>query len=258
MDNRRAIAPVTAVLLFLTSALLALTGATAAPALAAAPFAAHSGTRAGTGPEPGTDTEPDTDPDAVDEGVDEAVDGAVNEAAERQRIVDRTTDALTTPKRFRLKPGGPVLRSVPGRPDRDTNYLGKGNSNANMNEYNGFARNPNARQWCGFFAAAMWGRRGVPADAGSSRAWRTGVGRRWHPYAAGRLPKPGDVLMWAGRGTAGHVGVVAAVSGTRVTTVEGNTGYHSDSIARQRYEWTGAGPVLKDRSKTIQGFASRF
>ncbi|WP_424888518.1 CHAP domain-containing protein [Streptomyces sp. XH2] len=231
MDNRRAVAPVTA-------ALLILAGATAGPALAAAPSAAR--------PHPHARTLAATEP------------GAEDEAAERRRIVDRTTDALTTPKRFRLKRGGPVLRSVPGRPDRDTNYLGKGRSNANMNEYNDFARNPNARQWCGFFAAAMWGRRGVPADPGSSRAWRTGTGNRWHPYAADRLPQPGDVLMWAGRGTAGHVGVVAAVSGTRVTTVEGNTGYHNDSIARRHYEWTGAGPVLKDRTKTIQGFASRF
>ncbi|MEU8551950.1 CHAP domain-containing protein [Streptomyces roseoverticillatus] len=229
MDNRRAIAPVTA-------ALLLLAGATAGPALAAAPPAARSHTR----------TLAATEPDA------EA------EVTERQRIADRTTDALTTPKRFRLKRGGPVLRSVPGRPDQDTNYLGKGNSNANMNEYNDFARNPNHSQWCGFFAAAMWGGRGIPADPGSSRAWRTGVGNRWHPYAPDRLPQPGDVLMWAGRGAAGHVGVVAAVSGTRVTTVEGNTGYHNDSIARQRYAWTGAGPVLKDRTKTIQGFASRF
>ncbi|MFF4218611.1 CHAP domain-containing protein [Streptomyces nondiastaticus] len=229
MDNRRAIAPVTA-------ALLVLAGATAGPALAAAPPAARPHARALAATES----------------------GAEDEAAERQRIVDRTTDALTTPKRFRLKRGGPVLRSVPGRPDKDTNYLGKGNSNANMNEYNDFARNPGRSQWCGFFAAAMWGRRGVPADSGSSRAWRTGVGDRWHPYAADVLPLPGDVLMWAGRGTAGHVGVVAAVSGTRITTVEGNTGYHKDSIARQRYEWTGAGPVLKDRTKTIQGFASRF
>ncbi|MFH8788598.1 CHAP domain-containing protein [Streptomyces roseoverticillatus] len=231
MDNRRVLAPVTA-------ALLVLAGATAGPALAAAPPAARPHTHARTLAA--------TEPDAEDE------------AAERQRIVGRTTDALTTPKRFRLKRGGPVLRSVPGRPDQDTNYLGKGRSNANMNEYNDFARNPDHSQWCGFFAAAMWGRRGIPADPGSSRAWRTGTGGRWHPYAADRLPRPGDVLMWAGRGTAGHVGVVAAVSGTRVTTVEGNTGYHNDSIARQRYEWTGAGPVLRDRTKTIQGFASRF
>ncbi|MGK5733414.1 CHAP domain-containing protein [Streptomyces sp. URMC 124] len=180
------------------------------------------------------------------------------ETTERQKIVDRALAALTTPKRFRLERGGTVYLSRPGHPDEDTNYLGKGNSNANMNEYNGFARNPNHRQWCGFFAAAMWGGHGLPVDPGSSRAWRTGTGHRWHPYAAGRLPRPGDVLMWAGRRPAGHVAVVVGVSGTRVTTVEGNTGYHNDSIARQRYEWTGAGPVLKDRTKVIQGFASRF
>ncbi|MFE5868549.1 CHAP domain-containing protein [Streptomyces roseifaciens] len=229
LRNRSLVLPTVVVLLTLT-----LTGATATLA-EGAPTAVTMAPAAWATPEP---------------------DGAVT--AERQKIVERALSALTTPKRFRLTRGGPVYLSRPGHPNRDTNYLGKGNSNANLNEYNGFAGNPNQRPWCGFFAARMWANRGVPADPGNSRAWRSGTGDRWHPYAADRPPQPGDVLMWAGRNHAGHVAVVVGVSGTRVTTVEGNTGYHNDSIARQRYEWTGAGPVLKDRTKVIQGFASRF
>ncbi|GGX98368.1 CHAP domain-containing protein [Streptomyces hiroshimensis] len=247
LRNRRLVLPTVVVL-----PALALTGATAALA-DGAPTAVTMAPAAWATPAP-----TDADPDPEAEADPEADADADAEATERQKIVDRALAALTTPKRFRLKRGGPVYLSRPGHPDQDTNYLGRGNSNANMNEYNDFARNPNHRQWCGFFTARMWDGRGVPADPGSSRAWRTGTGHRWHPYAAGRLPQPGDVLMWAGRNHAGHVGVVVDVSGTRVTTVEGNTGYHNDSIARQRYEWTGAGPALKDRTKVFQGFASRF
>ncbi|MFI1259102.1 CHAP domain-containing protein [Streptomyces netropsis] len=183
--------------------------------------------------------------------------------AERQQIVNRAVQALTTPKRFKLKNSPKEYKSQPGwlgpgRPDKDTNYLGLNGSNDNRNEYNGFAAKPTHRQWCGFFAGAMWPRHSRPSDVGSARAWRDDLGKRWHPYSPSRPPQPGDVLMWANmQARTGHVGVVVAVDGDKVTTIEGNTGWKNDSISREHYTWTGNGPVLRGKSsKPFQGFAS--
>lgn len=176
---------------------------------------------------------------------------AVAPADERQQIVNRTISALTTPKKFRLTRGGTIYTSVPSS---GYNYLGRSGSNANLNEYNGY----NVLPWCGYFAAAMWNHQAVPRNYPSSQAWRTGLGDRFHSYSPSRLPQPGDILVWTNNGdsTHGHVGVVVAVSGRTVTTVEGNINPYQDSVARKTYQWTGSGPAVS--GKTFRGFASRF
>lgn len=176
---------------------------------------------------------------------------AVAPADERQQIVDRAVSALTTPKKFRLTRGGTIHTSAPAS---GFNHLGRGGSNANLNEYNGY----NGLPWCGYFAAAMWNHQGVPRNYPSSQVWRTGLGNRFHAYSSSRLPQPGDVLVWTNNGDSahGHVGVVVAVSGGTVTTVEGNINPYQDSLARRSYQWTGSGPAVS--GKTFRGIASRF
>ncbi|WP_328842892.1 CHAP domain-containing protein [Streptomyces sp. NBC_00258] len=170
-------------------------------------------------------------------------------AGERQQIVDRAVSALATPKKFRLTRGGTIYTSTPAS---GYNYLGRGGSNANLNVYNGYRGLP----WCGHFAAAMWKHRNVPRNYWSSQAWRTGLGDRFHAYSPNRLPQPGDVLVWTNNGDSahGHVGVVVAVAGRTVTTIEGNVNPYRDSIARKSYQWTGSGPAMS--GKTFRGFAS--
>lgn len=173
----------------------------------------------------------------------------------RQETVDRANRLLAGEHDYRASAGG-VLRS--SRPNGARNYFEAGGSNANRNEFNGF----NGQDWCGFFLATVWTGQRVPARGAyprlpryyeRSQAWRTDAGGRYRAFRAGRLPQPGDVLVWQnGAGTAGvptstatgHVGVVVAVnpSTKRVTTVEGNV--NGDEIARRSYAWDADGPSL--------------
>ncbi|MFG2191862.1 CHAP domain-containing protein [Streptomyces sp. NPDC048639] len=172
---------------------------------------------------------------------------------ERTAIAERARAALTTPLEFRLTAEGETLLSRPGEPEGN-NYLGQDGSNTDRNTYNDF----NGLAWCGYFAADMWDHEGVPEHYRGSQSWRTSLGERFHAYASDVLPQVGDVLVWTNQDNAaqGHVGVVVEVSGTTVTTVEGNTGHNSDSVSERTYEWDGAGPVHGD--KLFRGFASRF
>ncbi|GAA2282830.1 hypothetical protein GCM10010415_60170 [Streptomyces atrovirens] len=167
----------------------------------------------------------------------------------RQQIVARADQALTKPTKYKVTKNGSVRLS---KPKGDNNYLG----GRNLNEYNDY----NGQQWCGHFAAAMWGKRGVPAKYQASQQWRTGLGNRFHKYDVRRLPQPGDVLVWSDNADVrfGHVGVVVAVRGRTVTTIEGNAGQGTDSVTRRSYDWNDTrntgGPYIKN--KKFQGFAS--
>ncbi|WP_199855074.1 hypothetical protein [Streptomyces dioscori] len=79
----------------------------------------------------------------------------------RRQIADRATSALTTPRKCRLTRGGTIHTSSPAS---GYNYLGRGSSNANLNQYNGY----NGLPWCGHFAAAAWNHQGVPRSYPSS------------------------------------------------------------------------------------------
>jgi hypothetical protein len=180
-----------------------------------------------------------------------------SEDAERQAIVARATAALTTSRKYQTVQGGTIYNSIPGVPNANINYLGRNGSNSNRNEYNNY----NGEPWCGYFARAMWnGSKETPLHYPSSQAWMNEA-NHFHGYSASDLPKPGDVLVWTNIGDPGHghVGVVVGVSGTTVTTIEGNNGYpvgDPDSIFRNTYSWTGYGPALS--GKTFRGFASRY
>ncbi|MGW2839211.1 CHAP domain-containing protein [Streptomyces sp. NPDC001493] len=162
----------------------------------------------------------------------------------RSQIVANANRALTKPTKYRTSKKGSVRLS---KPKSGSNYLG----GKNLNEYNNFNGDP----WCGYFAAAMWGKRGVPSSYASSQAWR-GLGSRYHAYNVNRLPQPGDVLVWTNKGDRahGHVGVVVGVKGRTVTTIEGNTGAGDDSVTRKVYNWGNRGPALP--GKTFRGSAS--
>ncbi|GGP83879.1 CHAP domain-containing protein [Streptomyces calvus] len=171
-------------------------------------------------------------------------------ALTRQQIVARAEHALKTPTKYRTAKNGPIKLSTP---KGNNNYLG----GHNLNVYNNY----NGQSWCGHFAAAMWGKQGVPAKYEASQRWRTHMGNRFHPYRVNRLPQPGDVLVWTNtsNNAFGHVGVVVSVKGRSVTTIEGNAGAGTDSVTRQTYSWddkraTGGGPYLP--SKKFAGFAS--
>ncbi|MFI9306606.1 CHAP domain-containing protein [Streptomyces triculaminicus] len=75
-------------------------------------------------------------------------------------------------------------------------------------------------------------------------------------WSSGQRPSTPRQLVWTNKRDRahGHVGVVVAVKGRNITTVEGNTGYHNDSIHRGHYAWTGDGPALP--GKTFRGVAS--
>ncbi|MDX3415995.1 CHAP domain-containing protein [Streptomyces sp. MD20-1-1] len=171
------------------------------------------------------------------------------QAPTRQQIVAKANEALTKPTKYKTSKNGSVRLS---KPKRDNNYLG----GRNLNEYNNY----NGQAWCGYFAAAMWGKQGVPTKYPASQQWRTGLGKRFHAYNPRQLPQPGDVLVWSNRSDArfGHVGVVVAVKGRTVSTVEGNAGQGSDSVTRRSYDWkdtrnTG-GPYLQ--GKNFRGFST--
>lgn len=162
----------------------------------------------------------------------------------RSQIVANANRALTTPTKYKASKNGPVRVSTP---KSGSNYLG----GRNLNVYNNYNGDP----WCGYFAAAMWGKRGVPGNYASSQAWR-GLGSRYHAYNVNRLPQPGDVLVWTNNGDRahGHVGVVVGVKGRTITTVEGNTGAGDDSVTRKVYNWGKRGPALP--GKAFRGSAS--
>lgn len=187
-------------------------------------------------------------------------------SALRQATVDRAQAALVNGQQYRLTTGGTTYTSTPNKA-AGWNYLGRDNSNANINEYTGFR----VEEWCGDFAAAMWTGHNRPDPANfpripdayaSSQQWRLGVGSEFHAYSSGTLPGPGDVLVWTNVGDSahGHVGVVVAVNYSTkvVTTIEGNRvdgNGHKDSIVRDTYSWTGSGPALS--GKTFRGFTAR-
>jgi hypothetical protein len=85
---------------------------------------------------------------------------------------------------------------------------------------------PPRAAWCVFFASWVTKSAGAPLGAHGSglmsadgvSAWARRTGRWRH------TPRPGDVAVYTG-----HVGIVASVSGNRMTTIEGNW---SDRVSR--------------------------
>src|SRR3954469_3206942 len=90
--------------------------------------------------------------------------------------------------------------------------------------------------WCAYFASWVVRRAGAPigvrgsgiASAAGIRAWAVRTGRWRH------LPRPGDIAVFPG-----HVGVVATVRGSRMTTIDGNWSNRVSQVYRTRYEALG-------------------
>jgi hypothetical protein len=102
--------------------------------------------------------------------------------------------------------------------------------------------------WCADFVSWVFNQAGTPFTGGSNGGWRlaAAVGVAdwfkqngvWTPDGASAPPpQPGDVFYTAANG--GHVGIIVAVSGNQVTTIEGNAGPSVVSITYNDYHSTG-------------------
>ncbi|KAA9219186.1 MULTISPECIES: CHAP domain-containing protein [Aerococcus] len=92
--------------------------------------------------------------------------------------------------------------------------------------------------WCDIFVTAVADEAGATALIGRE----CGVQRHIHVFAGlgiwlGRVyPQPGDIVCfdWDGGGFADHIGFVETVTGSTMTTIEGNA---SRRVARNRFAW---------------------
>jgi len=127
----------------------------------------------------------------------------------------------------------------------------------------------NAEAWCADFVSWVLRVAGHPFSGGLSAGWRlawTGAVRSWFVERAAyrdRLqadPQPGDVVWFVH----GHVGIVEAMRGDALLTIEGNAG---DAVARRTYDhWRsnadiggfGRPDVWGDRRLSTSVDASRF
>jgi hypothetical protein len=107
----------------------------------------------------------------------------------------------------------------------------------------------NAEAWCADFVSYVLRLAGRPLTGGLSGGWRIAAAagvRDWfaarHRYVPRALasPEPGDVVYFRH----GHVGIVVAVHGAVLTTIEGNA---SDAVRERVY---GGWPSIAD----IDGF----
>jgi hypothetical protein len=114
--------------------------------------------------------------------------------------------------------------------------MGSDNSMA-IGRYRGaLVPRPHGGPWCAYFASWVTRRAGAPlgsrgggiASAAGIRAWAQRTGR-WR-----RLPRVGDVAVYSH-----HVGIVVYVTGSRMTTIDGNWSNRVSKVSRRRYEAIG-------------------
>src|SRR4051812_24720914 len=114
--------------------------------------------------------------------------------------------------------------------------MGSNNSRAIARYRRAMVPRAHGGPWCAYFASWVTRRAGAPigargsgiASAAGIRAWALRSGR-WR-----RLPRPGDIAVFPG-----HVGVVATVTGSRMTTIDGNWSNRVTQVSRRRYEALG-------------------
>lgn len=83
-------------------------------------------------------------------------------------------------------------------------------------------------------------------NCNSMRNWYTNKG--WYKTrGSGYTPKPGDIAFfdWSGNGSSQHVGIVKAVSGSTIYTIEGNC---SGKVKAKTYTPTGSKPYFNTSS----------
>ncbi len=106
------------------------------------------------------------------------------------------------------------------------------------------------QSWCANFVSWVYMTAGVPFTGGESGGWRlpavSGLvdwfkaNGNWYDNSAGATPpKPGDVIAFSysghgvdSSGSLDHTGIIETVSGTTLTTIEGNS---SNSVRRNTY-----------------------
>ena len=106
------------------------------------------------------------------------------------------------------------------------------NNSSQIARYRGaLVPRPAPEAWCAIFASWVTRKAGAPlghhgdgiASAAGIQAWAQRTGRWRHK------PLPGDVAVFSG-----HVGVVVAVHGSRMTTIDGNWSDRVSQVSRAR------------------------
>ena len=102
-----------------------------------------------------------------------------------------------------------------------------------------FLGSATAEAWCADFVSWVYKTAGHPFSGGVDGGWRLpGVAGMhgwlvtngiWHDRGAADVPRPGDVIVFRDDD---HVGIVEAVDGATVSTIEGNT---SNQVGRRTY-----------------------
>lgn len=145
-----------------------------------------------------------------------------------------------------------IAQSQLGYAESTKNYtLAEDGSKKGYTRYGDWYGNPYG-EWCAMFVSFCSQYAGVPRDAmlHEMSCMRmvnnlTAVGV-FHKASEGYTPQPGDIVFFqrAGEAIPGHVGIVTAVSGSNMTTIEGN---RSNQVAKASYALDDGG---------ILGFAS--
>lgn len=145
-----------------------------------------------------------------------------------------------------------IAQSQLGYAESTRNYtLAEDGSKKGYTRYGDWYGNPYG-EWCAMFVSFCSQYAGVPQDAmlHEMSCMRmvnnlTAVGV-FHKASEGYGPQPGDIVFFqrAGEAIPGHVGIVTGVSGSNITTIEGNRG---NQVAKASY-------TLDDGD--ILGFAS--
>ena len=130
----------------------------------------------------------------------------------------------------------------------------------------------NNNAWCVMFISWCAEKAGIPTSVIPKMASTTamcnwfGENNRLHLRTSMYIPLPGDIVFFTGNGTKGglrHTGMVEAVNGTTLITIEGN---YSDKVTRREYTnffnnssiYAFASPNFADdnRTITVEGYGS--
>ena len=176
------------------------------------------------------------------------------------------SDEGTESKSFTIK-GGQRTRFVEVAKTQ-VGYQEGSNNNTKYGAW--YGANNNA--WCVMFISWCAEKAGIPTSVIPKMASTTamcnwfGENNRLHLRTSMYIPLPGDIVFFTGNGTKGglrHTGMVEAVNGTTLITIEGN---YSDKVTRREYTnffnnssiYAFGSPNFADdnRTITVEGYGS--